>query len=212
MGRDIAVCVGNNEETTTLEQPGRIIVYKKKQGQWQEIREREFTLGQAQGVRELRARIAEMVDFLADCKVFVGRSITGLPYFELEKADCSVWEFDGKPLDFLDYVLEKEEEKSENTDQKQSIAMPAPEALDNGCYRISIKEIQERDTGITSKQALQPVLRQLNFSQLEVICNHIPPWLEAELASGNLQCVNKQSTPGEIKVIIRKKSCGNNVV
>lgn len=207
MGKDIAVFVGGNEETATLEQPGKIIVYKKKQGQWQELREKEFTLGQTQGVRELRSGIAEIVEFLADCKVFVGRAITGLPYFELEKASCSVWEFTGKPLEFLDYVLEKEEEAAPAA-VTQAVAMPVPEEIDNGCYRISIKEIQETDAGITSKQALQPVLRQGNFNQLEVICNHIPPWLEAELTGGNLHQISKKSAPGEARVIIRKGTSG----
>lgn len=204
MAKEIAVFVGENGVTAELQQPGKIIVYLKKQNQWQKLREQEFTLGQARGARELRAGIVEIVDFINDCKIFVGQSITGLPYFELEKAGCSVWEFAGEPLDFLDYVLEKEEEAVEDTDSK-SIAMPIPEDLGNGHYRISIKEIQEKDTGITSKQALQPILRQGNFDQLEIICSHIPPWLEADIMNGNLQGVSETVASGETRVVISKK-------
>jgi Fe-only nitrogenase accessory protein AnfO len=183
--------------------PGKVIVYRKKQGQWQELREKEFALGQAQGIRELRARIAQTVDFLNDCKICVGRSITGLPYFELEKAGCSVWEFTGQPLDFLDVVLAKEEESA----QEEPVAplnLPVPEDLGNGCFRISIKEVQENGTGVTSKQVLLPLLRQGQFDQLAVICNHIPPWLESEAMIENMKLVIEKNGPGEVWAVISK--------
>jgi len=203
MAKDIAVYVDEHGETTAMNLPGKVIVYQKKQGQWQELREQEFALGQAQGIRELRTRIAKVVAFIADCKICVGRSITGLPYFELEKAGCSLWEFTGRPLDFLDFVLEKDEEGvPEQPDTP--LNLPVPEDLGNGCFRVSIKEVQENGTGVTSKQVLLPLLRQGRFHQLEVICNHIPPWLEAEAMAKNMKLVIEQNGPGEVRGFISK--------
>lgn len=204
MAKAIAVFVGDHGETADLQQPGKIVIYQKHQGEWLKLREKEFTLGEARGARELRGRIAELINFLADCKIITALSVTGLPYFELEKTGCCVWEITGKPLDFLDYVLAKQEETF-NVDAPEGITAPVPEDLGDGCYRLSIIEIQEADMGITSKQALQPILRQGNFSKLEVICRHVPPWLEVETMFGDLMCVTEKLGPGEERVIISRK-------
>jgi Fe-only nitrogenase accessory protein AnfO len=208
MAKAIAIFLGDNGETADLQQPGKIIIYQKNQGMWQEQREKKFALGQARSARELRAGIAEVVEYLGNTKIIVGRSITGLPYFELEKAGCCVWEITGKPQGFLEYVLIKDEEMA-RTPAPETAPTPVPEDLGNGYYRLSIKEIQERDTGITSKQALQPILRQGNFFPLEVICSHIPPWLETDIMMGNLACTSEQLGFGEVRIVIRKKGTGD---
>jgi len=150
--------------------------------------------------------MAEVIEFLGTCNVFVARAIVGVPYYELEKAGCSVWEFDGEPLDFLNYIQEKEEEAK--LEEVEPMVIPVPEELANGYYRISIKQIQEIESGITSKQVLLPFLRQGNYYQLEVICSHIPPWLETETLTGNLVCESEKIAPGEVRLVVRKKVCG----
>lgn len=204
MAKAIAVFVGDEGETADIKQPGKVIIYQKQQGEWLKLREKQFALGEAQGAGELRVGIGEIINFLGDCKIITALSVTGLPYFELEKAGCCVWEITGNPRDFLDYVLAKQEETFE-IDAQEGITAPVPEDLGDGCFRLSIKEIQEADMGITSKQALQPILRQGNFSKLEVICRHVPPWLEVETMFGDLMCVTEKLGPGEERVIISKK-------
>jgi len=206
MAKAIAVFVGDQGETAELQQPGKVVIYQKHQGEWRALREKKFTLGEARGAGELRGAIAQLVNFLGECKIFTAFSVSGLPYFELEKAGCCVWEITGKPLDFLDYVLAKQEERFEVA-APAGITAPEPEDLGDGCYRLSITEIQEADTGLTSKQALQPILRQGNFAKLEVICRHVPPWLEVETMFGDLMCVAEKLGPGEERVIISKKVC-----
>ncbi|MDA8213134.1 MAG: nitrogenase, partial [Clostridia bacterium] len=186
MPKEIAVHVGENGETTSLNEKGTIIVYQKKQGKWTVSREKDFFPEQGLGLKELREKLDEVISFLAECKVFVGLSIVGVPYFSLEKAGFSVWEFKGKPLEFLDYILEKEEEEqAEQESQKPNNVVHFPVETSAGCYKLSLKEIQENNLGVTSKQVLLPFLRKGKFYSLEVICSHLPPWLEAELMSGN---------------------------
>ncbi|MDA8213485.1 MAG: nitrogenase, partial [Clostridia bacterium] len=61
--------------------------------------------------------------------------------------------------------------------------------------------------GVTSKQVLLPFLRKGKFYSLEVICSHLPPWLEAELMSGNLTSSVAKISSNELRVIIAKKCC-----
>lgn len=208
MPKEIAVYVGENGETTSLYDQGKIVVYKKNRGKWSVLKEKEFVLDKSLGMPELRKQMAEAMDFLNECKVFVGLSITGVPYFELEKFKFSVWEFEGKPVEFLDYILEEEEGRHEQEANKEkNNIVPAPVETSDGSYRISIKEIQENDTGVTSKQVLLPFLRQGKFYSLEVLCNHVPPWLEAELFSGDYSGEIERISNQEVRITIARSCC-----
>jgi len=206
MPADIAVYVGENGETASFYEKGRIAVYRKKKAQWSVLREKDFILDQNLGLKELRCKMREALFFINGCRIFVGLSITGLLFFELEKSNFSIWEFAGRPAEFLDHILAREEEAAiQKTDQPG--LKSAPVEISGGRYRVSLKEIQENNMGLTSKQVLLPFLRKGDFFVLEVICSHFPPWLEAEIMSGNLACQTEKSGQNEIKIILTKKTC-----
>lgn len=207
MPKEIAVHLGENGETTSLNEKGTIVLFQKNRGKWSVLREKDFHLDQGLGLKDLRRKMEEVINFLTDCRIFVGLSIVGVPYFSLEKAGFSVWEFEGKPGEFLDYILEQEEAQAERENHKPSNVVPFPVETSDGCYKLSLKEIQENNLGITSKQVLLPFLRKGKFYSLEVICSHLPPWLEAELISGNLTSSVEKISPNELRVTIAKKCC-----
>lgn len=208
MAKDIAVFVGEQNTTVSVYDPGKIVVYRKSQGKWDILREKTFIIDKSKGLKDLRLKMEELIEFLADCKTFAAHSVIGVPYYELEKAERNVWEFEGKPEEFLDHILEKEEEALADLLSAQNNKAPvAPVKTSDGCYFLSLKDIQTGDSGITSKQALQPFLRQGKFYSLEVLCSHIPPWLEAELLSGNLLCASEQVGKDEVRLVITKKCC-----
>lgn len=206
MGAEIAVHVGENGLTASLHEKGKVTVYRRNMGRWSPVREKEFMLDPGLGLRETREKMREAAAFLAGCGVFVGLNVTGVPYFELEKAGFSVWEYQGRPADFLDGILEKEEEDQARRDSREKICFPVPEEMSGGCYRVSIKRIQEGNTGLTSKQALLPFIRRGGFYSLEILCSHTPPWLEAEIKGGSISGEIK-NTGGGVVVTIRKGCC-----
>jgi len=205
--QDIAVCIGENGVTSSPYDGSAVIIYQKREGSWQLSREKKFFLNQQGGMAELRRQMAEIIIFLGECKIFVGRSVVGLPYFELEKMQCSIWEFEGEPLSFLDYILAQEQNKLAMSQQSTSNAIPVPIERENGDFYISIKEIQENGSGITSKQVLMNVLREAKFYTLEILCNHLPPWLELELKDGKLVGRVEKKSPTETHVYVSKRGC-----
>ncbi|AEF94009.1 Nitrogenase iron-iron accessory protein AnfO [Desulfotomaculum nigrificans CO-1-SRB] len=207
MPKEIAVYMGDNGETTSLYQNGKVMVYQRNQGCWRVSRERDFSLGDNFNIKALREIMDELIEFLGHCKTFVGLSITGIPYFVLEKSGCSIWEFEGNPLDFLDYILAKEEEEQRENSQQNSTILPTPVETFSGCYRISIKEIQEKNLGVSSKQVLLPFIRQGKFYSLEVLCNHVPPWLENEILLNQLESRTEVIARNEVKLVMTKKCC-----
>lgn len=204
MAFDIAVYLSADGETASLGDPGRLVLYRRRKGYWGAFREKDFSPVGAGGMKELRRLMGEVLEFMDGCRVFVGNTVTGIPYFELEKSNCAVWEMQGKPRDFLDYILAREEEEHRREEKSAVVVVPVPEETGPGCYRISIKEIQENNTGVTSKQVLLPFLHQGNFYELKVLCNHIPPWLEAEFMTGKLCGEFNKIGSDELEIIITK--------
>lgn len=205
MAVEIATFIGQDGKTITLNEEGKLVVYAKNRGRWQAIREKPFTLNTIEGMWDLRNRVEEMIDFLKDCKVFVGRSITGMPYYLLEKSKCSIWECEGEPPEFLEYILEKEARYKKKTRKTKSLELIPFKELTPGHFYISLKNIQKKHSGLTSKQLLQPFLKKNNFTYLEIICSHTPLWLEGEImASAGLQMRVHEVGKNEVKVIITK--------
>lgn len=204
MTRNIAVYVGENGETATLNQGGKLVVYTKEEGQWGVLRETSFPAAQG-GMGEIRKRIEEIINSATDCDVFIGLSLTGLIYHALEKANFSIWECEGNPLEILDEILAKEE--AAELEEAVEEEIPAPVDLGNGQYRISLNEIQKKDSSFTSKQVLLPFLRQVKFYSLEIICSHVPKWIEMEIAAGSYTSQVEQLAPNEMKVTLSPKVC-----
>jgi Fe-only nitrogenase accessory protein AnfO len=207
MAQEIAVCLNDSGVTSSIYDASALVIYQKRQGGWKVVRERTVFLDKQAGMAGLRKQMAELLPFLDSCRIFVGWSVVGVPYFELEKMQCSIWEFEGEPLSFLDYVLEKEEEKINESQSQGKVIIPIPVERKKGDYYISIKDIQENGGGITSKQVLLPFLHRGKFYSLEVVCNHIPPWLQVELDGGSLTGRVEKVAPTQIHIYIRKKVC-----
>ena len=209
MNKQIAVFVDKNGETTSLFNQGILKIYAKEKEAWQVLREEIFHVDRTLGVQEIHQRMKQLIDFLGDCKIFLGKSVLGIPYFELEKGQCDIWEFEGKAIEFLDYIIKKEEEEWEEMDREKYNAGPIPTENGDGSYEINLKKIQASGAGVSSKQALLPFLRQGEFYQLEIICSHIPGWIGGELSNGNFQWSTETLGVNEIRIVVRKKTAMN---
>jgi Fe-only nitrogenase accessory protein AnfO len=207
MIKEIAVFVNEAGHTTSLYEPGKIVIYCKEAGCWQVARTADFMLQPGQGVKELRNQMATVLALLGKCKIFVAKSITGVAYFELEKMQVSVWEIPGNPEKFLDDVWTREEENEMLSPHQDNIQPPPLMEIFPGCFRISLTEIQTNSTGLTTKQVLMPVLSKGNFYSLEILCNHLPPWLELELEGGKYTAHTERISKEEIKVLVIPKDC-----
>lgn len=201
MTREIAVFHGSDGLTLPLGEPGTVTVYRRREGRWDIARQTAWELDAGRGMKELRRQMAGLLEFLGSCKVFVARSVTGLPYYEMEKAGISIWEVSGQPREFLtDIALRDEEAREESAAPAMMVVTPTQ--LSPGHFFLSIKEIQEKECGVTSKQVLVPLLRKKDFSILEIRCNHAPPWLEAEIAACGLVSRVEKLGGNEYKVVV----------
>lgn len=206
--REIAVILGPDGYTGILSEPGKIIVYEreKENCSWQVLRETGFDLD-AVSLSEIREKVSGLMDFLGGCRVFVAKSASGAVFFELQKAGFSVWEVEGRPAEFLDGVFE-EEKNGEETGSSPVFEIPAPLEISPGRYTISIKEVQGKIPGISSKKILQHFVRTGDFEYLEVTCDHVPPWIKLDCEMAGLNCESEKKGPNEYLVILTPKAAG----
>lgn len=200
---EIAAIVDANGYSGVLNEPGTVIVYRRSGGVWGIDRSMEVSLDLSNGLREMRRKMAGILQFLNGCTVFAARSAGGALYFELEKAGCSVWEISGKPADFLEIVLEDEEKERGAAESRAATAMPAPEERTAGTFFISIREIQGKRPELTSKQILQQFVTDGNFKVLEIQCSHVPPWIEVEASKRGYILEAEKTGQNEVMVVLK---------
>lgn len=209
-GPEIAAILGKDGCSSTLSDPGTVVVYQRQGCTFEPVREMPFALDQNKGLKELRAKMAELIEFLNGCKIFVAQSASGALYFELEKAGFSVWEISGKPVDFLAIIQDDEEKERVAAEAVAVTGIPAPAERSPGSFFISIKEIQGKSPAISSKQVLQQFIREGQFRELEIICDHVPPWIEMDAACRGFLLRSEKLGPSECSVRLTKTSgsCG----
>lgn len=207
MPTEIAVFVDEQGETASMYNQGKIRVYRKQQNKWNVTREMELFLQNALGLSGLRKSMEEVVNFLGQCKIFVAAGVMGMPYFALEKAQCSIWEFEGNPHQFLSYVLEQEEQAQAEKSKPSISVIPVPVEQEAGVYTINLKSVQENNQNVTSKQILIPFLNKGKFYSLEVTCSHMPPWLDVFLLEKKMAYSTERIGPSELKLIVTKQCC-----
>lgn len=184
---EIAIFLDENGQTTSIQKSGAIQIFQHNCGVWENSRSMPFCLKPSLGLQAMREYMRAVLDFLGECRNFAALSVSGLPYYELEKAGIDIWEISGSSDNVLNIVSEAEAAPPLLVLENQNpIPVPTPREESPGHYSISLKEIQNCNGNVTSKTVLLPLLQRMNFQTLEVICNHVPPWLEEKILSGQL--------------------------
>lgn len=209
MTKEISVVVDDDGITATIYDGKIIKIFKKINDKWEVNRELPIKIDVEQGLQGVRESISEIVDFLDDCKIFVGREVTGILYNILDAKAINICEMKGSPDDFLDYLIE-ENKKYESElllmEKEKNNEYPI-EKDKEGYYYINLKKLNESNPNISSKQVLKPFFTNDNFYELEVICGHVPKWFETELNKFNLKFESIKESENQYKVIIYHKTC-----
>lgn len=211
MVKEIAVYVNSFGEVAELNEVGVINIYLKDKDKWNIIRELPFKFHSTEEREDIRLDILNIAEALNDCKTFVARKFSDLAYAMLDGMGFSIWKMSGDPGEFLEYILEKEEEEVEelklikplDSSNKKQNTGPV-EINNNGYYILNLKELQEHNTGITSKQALKPFLNNKSFNELIVTCSHIPNWLGSELENLGLDFQVSKTGQSDYIIIINQ--------
>lgn len=212
MSDKIGVLIGKNSETTTIYESGIVMVYKKEAKEWNVVSEIIFNMNTSEGMQSIHKKVEKLIENLEDCKIFIAKRVEGVPYTVLKKAGFTIAEAEGKPSEFLDEFLEifEEKKKKKLEEEAKNKTIQNAEPVDQGepgNYFIDLKKLQEENPSISSKKVLLPFLNNKTFYELKVVCSHIPPWFENELANLNMKMSSDKINGDTYEVIISHKTC-----
>lgn len=113
MEKKIAVLSDATGDPTTLSQAESVIVYARRETDWQEITNfscQDFAVDTVQDLRILSEAIA---DELGDVRVILGSDISGAPYSALHRVGFKICESDAISDEFFDDLFEELEADEE---------------------------------------------------------------------------------------------------
>lgn len=204
MSMKIAVFIGKDGKTISLNQSGTTRVYIKEKEEWKIEKEIAFVSNDLMGSVIIRDNVKNMANLLYDCRVFVAREVKGIPYTVLDGMGFNIWKVDGAPEDFLELVVKGEEEEKLNKQKPEVIPTPMKSGKE-GNYFIDMKTEMQNNANFTSKQIILPFIKKTTFNELEIICGHVPPWFAGEFNKLNLRSEIEKLNEGTVKVRVYPK-------
>ena len=98
--------------------------------------------------------------------------------------------------------IEESDEKRRRKEEMIHNAGPV-ETQTPGIYFLDLGQLQTECPEVSSKKALLPFLSNTPFLELQLVCAHIPPWLETDDSyEKKVRNVN-----GKVHITITRKQC-----
>ncbi len=121
---EIGVLVDRDGNVSSFEQGGIMEVYFVKDGVIRLEREKEYASAAREGAAAIRESLRELGAWLGSCKVLVSGELHGIYFTVLEGMLFNIWEMEGQPLDFLDYIYRGELAEQEKARLPEKIYAP----------------------------------------------------------------------------------------
>lgn len=204
MDMDIAVVVDEQGKTAAFGDNTSVKIYSRAEGGWEIMREYRYHLGEHKTPAAVRNGLRELGAWLGKCRLLIAKELNGVYFTFFEGLLFNIWEMEGDPEEYLDYVYHSElKEQEKKIIQKKPVV---PEMIKEGNYYINLKEIMSDKNSLTSKQVLLPFFKEGGFQQIIIDCDHIPRWFEKELPDMGLRAEAQQFRDG-MKVTVYNDSC-----
>lgn len=208
MHGNIAVIINEENELMSFETGNVLLVFGKESEGWQVVREIRYALDTTSDMAGMRDNIRNIISELGDCKIIVGKTISGLSYNIFDRLGFEIFEADSVSEDLMEEILnELEAEAAEVSDYSKSSPTEPVMTSDEGVYFLNLIQLQEKHPEISSKKALQSFIETAVFYRLDVICSHIPPWFDMLLPQKKLTYDVEELERNQLKVSITKKVC-----
>ncbi|HEY3361162.1 MAG TPA: Fe-only nitrogenase accessory protein AnfO [Methanosarcina sp.] len=182
----IAVVENDNQKTSSIFEPGFIVIYEEDGREWKVLNRFENKVCNAKGMAAVRTAVADTIKQLDDVKVIVASEIPGIASGTFQAADFDIFLVENSVLTILDSIkkemLEAIEERQKEP-PKFDITQFLEPGVSKGDFSINIEEIMFKNPDLTSKKILIPYLKNGEFNRLDVICSHLPKWFVTNLGA-----------------------------
>ncbi len=192
----IAIFMDPEGNTQTFDRSGMVKIYQENENSgWTCTDQVPFYINTDMILSDIRKSINTLIPHLIHCKILIAQRSIGIfqTIFE-EELHLRLFLVHGHAVPYLSVI--KEQYKAQIRDSILKIESKKKDAEDiypilneeHGklCYRINLVKVQEKNSSMSSKEILLPFFQKEQFTELEVICLHIPKWIERELVNFNM--------------------------
>lgn len=205
----IAVHTDAAGRPVSLYEDGVIHLYEGGGDRWSKIGEFAFALPDGASIPLVRGLVERVAASLNDCRTLISGDRNGYIYSLLgQEMGFSCWTSEGSVDDQLAMVARRQSEMTAGQGASAcataacassgcggrkapacgpDVEVPPPEDLGGGRLRVDVAAVMRRLPGLNSRQILIPVLEGGAFSEIEVICDHLPRWFAARIAQLGLE-------------------------
>jgi len=208
MSEKIAVIMNTDNELTAFDDGSVLLIFNRENESWRVISEIPYSLDITSKIPEIRDNIRTVILQLEDCKIIIGKTVTGLSYNIFERMGFEIFEADTFSEALLTEISDELEAETAVKTPAFSASSTSPVLTsEEGVYFLDLIQLQESHPEISSKRALQSFIEVNPFFRLEVVCSHIPPWFDILLPRKKLTYSVDELEKNKLKVSIIRKVC-----
>lgn len=205
MSEKIAVTFKGKTDLSPLAEADTMMVFEKRKNDWVPRKEIPYHIDLSTNLQEIRNQARNLITKLDDCKIIVSQSITGLVYNVFDRMGFHIFEVAAFRPAIFDDILADIHHNTEKIQRNEAIPTTPIETVD-GIFFLDLIQLQINRPDISSKKALQPFLNSTPFIKLDMLCSHLPPWLENTEYKSKFDITSKKSGSANL-VTITKKIC-----
>ncbi|MTK07364.1 MAG: hypothetical protein F8N38_09790 [Hungatella sp.] len=180
-------------------------IFEKEGAQWQSVRTASFSPITGNTIEKLRKETESIMTLAEDAKAVLCRELSGIPFSVFNQKGYCIFCSEKADQDTLDGMIKDIEESDEKRRRKEEMIQNAGpvETQTPGIYSLDLVQLQTECPEISSKKALLPFLSNTPFLELQLVCAHIPPWLETD----NSYEKKVWNGNGKVHITITRKQC-----
>jgi Fe-only nitrogenase accessory protein AnfO len=206
MKKIIAVILDENNHISEMREAKKLSVFQKTEQNWNLLMEVTIPDILNGSIADIRDGLGKVIMELKDCKIIVGKSVTGLVFNIFNGAGFIISELDEFDIQVLDELysdIQKELEAVYAEQEAARIPTAPVETGEKGSYFFDFNLLKQSELPYTSKSTILPFLNATTFHQLEILCDHVMPWFDQEMKKRNLTYTVTDLTGGTCSILVK---------
>jgi TusA-related sulfurtransferase len=151
-----------------------------------------------------RKNTEALLPLIDGCDILAGGTLVGIPFSVFDRSRFHIFEIGAINDEIFDGIIEELRDADAAAAAKEKIIREAKpvETSTPGVYFLDLIALQKECPEVTSKKAMMDFLKDTPFLELQLVCKHIPPWIENNGAY-NVQVTSDKD--GTVQATITKK-------
>ena len=178
----IAVFADGSHSPAVPYEAERVIFYAKRDVAWAETASQQIQPLDGTAPDAAASFLTNITALVGDAQAVAGASVSGQLYTALNRLGKHIFEISEITPEQLSGIAEDiaaEEARCALAAEAFAVTRPVETEI-QGVYSLDLVTALETYPELSSKMILKPFLKNTPFTELSIICRHLPPWLPLE--------------------------------